>query len=56
MANLINKKAETKYEFILEDGKTIVARKDDKIEYRGVIHTASHLFDALKDRNFNKRI
>jgi len=44
----------TKYRFILEDGKTVVLAGNEEIEYDGEIHTAANLFDALKEGYYGK--
>ncbi len=44
----------TKYRFILEDGKTVELAGNEEIEYDGEIHTAANLFDALKEGYYGK--
>ena len=44
----------TQYEFVLEDGSTVVLKGNEKIEYDGEIHTAANLFDALKEGYYGK--
>jgi ribonucleoside-diphosphate reductase alpha chain len=44
----------TLYEFRLEDGTTVECRGNEEIEYKGEIHTAANLFDALKEGYYGK--
>ena len=44
----------TTYVFTLEDGTEVSVRGDEKIEYDGETHTASNLFDALKEGYYGK--
>lgn len=44
----------TYYEFTTEDGENITLRGDEKIEYDGEEHTASNLYDALKEGYYGK--
>ena len=41
--------ARTRYVFTLEDGETVEVSGDEKILYDGEEHTASNLYDALKE-------
>ncbi len=44
----------TTYRFQLEDGSTIDAKGNEKVEYDGEEHTAANLFDALKEGYYGK--
>ena len=44
----------TTYVFTLEDGTEVSVRGDETIEYDGETHTASNLFDALKEGYYGK--
>ncbi|MEI6459004.1 MAG: adenosylcobalamin-dependent ribonucleoside-diphosphate reductase [Pseudomonadota bacterium] len=44
----------TTYVFTLEDGSELSVRGDESIEYDGETHTASNLFDALKEGYYGK--
>lgn len=44
----------TTYSFKLEDGTTLEAKGNEKIEYDGETHTAANLFDALKEGYYGK--
>ena len=44
----------TTYVFTLEDGSEVSVRGDETIEYDGEMHTASNLFDALKEGYYGK--
>jgi ribonucleoside-diphosphate reductase alpha chain len=44
----------TTYVFTLEDGSEVKVRGDESIEYDGETHTASNLFDALKEGYYGK--
>ncbi|WP_439102904.1 adenosylcobalamin-dependent ribonucleoside-diphosphate reductase [Congregibacter sp.] len=44
----------TKYEFTLEDGSTIQVAGTDQVEYDGDTHSASNLFDALKEGMYSR--
>ncbi len=44
----------THYEFTLEDGQVVRVRGDETIEYEGETHTASNLYDALKEGYYGK--
>jgi ribonucleoside-diphosphate reductase alpha chain len=44
----------TTYVFTLEDGSEMSVRGDETIEYDGEMHTASNLFDALKEGYYGK--
>lgn len=44
----------TVYSFTLEDGTVIEAKGSDKIEYDGETHTASNLYDAIKEGYYGK--
>ncbi len=44
----------TTYRFTLEDGSMVEAKGNEEIEYDGEIHTASNLFDALKEGYYGK--
>jgi ribonucleoside-diphosphate reductase alpha chain len=46
--------AETVYQFALEDGSVIKVRGNEELEYDNEIHTASNLFDALKEGYYGK--
>jgi len=39
----------TKYKFTLADGSTVELKGNEEIEYAGEMHTASNLYDALKE-------
>jgi ribonucleoside-diphosphate reductase alpha chain len=41
--------ANTRYQFTLDDGSVIEVAGNEEIEYDGEIHSASNLFDALKE-------
>lgn len=42
------------YVFVLEDGTEVCAKGKDKINYDGEIHTASNLYDAIKESYYGK--
>lgn len=44
----------TTYCFTLEDGSTLEAKGNEKIEYDGEMHTAANLYDALKEGYYGK--
>jgi ribonucleoside-diphosphate reductase alpha chain len=44
----------TKYTFVLDDGKEVTVSGDEEIEYDGEVHTAANLFDALKEGYYGK--
>jgi ribonucleoside-diphosphate reductase alpha chain len=44
----------TKYTFVLDDGKEVTVPGDEEIEYDGEVHTAANLFDALKEGYYGK--
>jgi ribonucleoside-diphosphate reductase alpha chain len=44
----------TKYTFVLDDGKEVTVAGDEEIEYDGEVHTAANLFDALKEGYYGK--
>ena len=44
----------TRYRFVLDDGKVIEAKGNEEIDYDGEIHTAANLFDALKEGYYGK--
>lgn len=44
----------TTYTFTLEDGTTFEAKGNEEIEYDGETHTASNLYDALKEGYYGK--
>jgi len=46
--------ANTSYTFILEDGKEVVVRGDEEVEYDGEVHNAANLFEALKEGIYGK--
>ncbi len=41
--------ANTRYQFTLDDGSVVEVAGNEEIEYDGEIHSASNLFDALKE-------
>ncbi|MBC6428083.1 MAG: adenosylcobalamin-dependent ribonucleoside-diphosphate reductase [Cellvibrionales bacterium] len=44
----------TIYEFTLEDGSVVALKGNEQVEYDGETHTASNLFDALKEGYYGK--
>jgi ribonucleoside-diphosphate reductase alpha chain len=44
----------TTYVFTLDDGKEVMVRGDEEIEYDGEKHSAANLFDALKEGYYGK--
>jgi ribonucleoside-diphosphate reductase alpha chain len=44
----------TKYTFVLDDGKEVTMRGSDEVDYDGETHTAANLFDALKEGYYGK--
>ena len=44
----------TKYTFVLDDGKEVTMRGGDEVDYDGETHTAANLFDALKEGYYGK--
>jgi len=44
----------TTYKFTLEDGSSVEVKGNEMIEYDGELHTASNLFDALKEGFYGK--
>lgn len=44
----------TTYVFTLEDGTTVEAKGNEKIEYDGELHSAANLYDALKEGYYGK--
>jgi len=44
----------TKYRFVLDDGKVIEVKGNEEIDYDGETHTAANLFDALKEGYYGK--
>lgn len=46
--------ANTSYEFTLDDGSTVQLQGNEQVEYDGQLHTASNLFDAIKEGYFGK--
>jgi len=44
----------TTYRFTLEDGSVVECKGNDEIEYDGEVHTASNLYDALKEGYYGK--
>lgn len=44
----------TSYTFTLEDGEKVTLKGNEKVEYDGEEHTASNLYDALKEGYYGK--
>ena len=44
----------TKYQFTLQDGTVVECKGIDKIEYDGEVTTAENLYNALKEKSYNK--
>ncbi len=46
--------ANTRYQFVLEDGSELELKGNEEIEYDGEMHTAANLFDAFKEGYYGK--
>lgn len=46
--------ANTRYQFMLEDGTAVEVAGNEEVEYDGEIHSAANLFDALKEGYYGK--
>jgi ribonucleoside-diphosphate reductase alpha chain len=46
--------ANTKYQFALEGGETVIVKGNDKVIYEGQEHIASNLFDAIKEGQYGR--